>query len=37
MKIVILLLALTVSGCARDDGAGDLWKIVKHCNEGRCK
>jgi hypothetical protein len=38
MKIMIVAaLALVLCACARhNDGMGDLWKGVKHCNEGRC-
>lgn len=36
MKILLIVLAVFAAGCARND-EGDLWKYVKHCNEGKCK
>lgn len=33
--VLIILGAMTLAGCARDDGMGGIWKGVKYLQEQR--
>lgn len=36
--VTLGLLCMSLGACfaSRDDGAGDLYKITRHCNRGNC-